>query len=135
MRAAILYTTFANLTEVRDFADRLLAARLAACVNALPQMRAFYRWQGELHDDPEVACIIKTRVELKDELMAFARANHPYDTPALLWFEADDVDAAFGAWIAGETARAEAAGGAAAALRRRRPRAARPGSAPARSGA
>jgi periplasmic divalent cation tolerance protein len=99
MKPAILYTTFADLTQVRQFADALIEAELAACVNALPQMRAFYRWQGELHDDPEVACLIKTRAELKDQLMAFAREHHPYDTPALLWFETDDADPAFAGWI------------------------------------
>ncbi len=102
--AAVLYTTFADMDQVRSFADAVLAARLAACVNALPGMRALYRWHGDLKVEPEIACLVKTRPELKDELMAFARAHHPYDTPALLWFEAAAVDAGFGAWIRAETA-------------------------------
>lgn len=103
MKPAILYTTFANLTDVRQFAEAVIEAELAACVNAFPDMRAFYRWQGELHDDPEVACLIKTRTELKEPLMAFAREHHPYDTPALLWFETDAADPAFADWIQGVT--------------------------------
>jgi len=103
MKPAILYTTFADLTQVRAFADAVIAAELAACVNALPNMRAFYRWQGELHDDPEVACLIKTRAELKDRLLAFAKQHHPYDTPALLWFETDGADPDFAAWIGAST--------------------------------
>jgi periplasmic divalent cation tolerance protein len=103
MTPCILYTTFADLEQVRAFAGKVLDAELAACVNALPQMRAFYRWQGELHDDPEVACLIKTRSDLKEPLLAFAREHHPYETPALLWFETDDADPAFAAWIREET--------------------------------
>jgi periplasmic divalent cation tolerance protein len=32
--------------------------------------------------------------------MAFAKEHHPYDTPALLWFETDDADPTFADWIA-----------------------------------
>ncbi len=102
-RPAVLYTTFADMEQVRVFADAVLRARLAACVNALPTMRSFYRWQGEMHDDPEVACLIKTRADLKAALMDFAAAHHPYDTPALLWFDTDDAAAGFATWICAET--------------------------------
>lgn len=99
----LLYTTFADEAQLEAFAAALLEARLAACINAFPAMRAFYRWAGELKSDFEVACLIKTRIDLKDAVLAFAKAHHPYETPALVWFESDSAGAAFAAWVAAET--------------------------------
>lgn len=99
MTVGILYTTFADVETAKAFADRVLAAELAACVNLVPGARSLYRWQGELQDAAEVLALIKTRRELRDALFAFARRHHPYETPALLWFEPAAVDEGFAAWI------------------------------------
>ena len=32
----------------------LVEARLAACVNVVPGVRSFYRWEGKVQDDPEL---------------------------------------------------------------------------------
>ncbi len=103
VRVAWLYTTFADMDQAAAFADAVLEERLAACVNALPSMRSFYRWQGETRHDAEIACLVKTHSDLKGALLAFAKTNHPYETPALLWFDTDEAGAEFAAWIAAET--------------------------------
>ena len=67
-----------------DLARKLVDAELAACVNILPQIRSFYRWQGEVHDDAEVQLLIKTRESRFGALEEKLRAEHPYDVPEVI---------------------------------------------------
>lgn len=103
MTIAVLYTTFADIGQARTFAKAVLAAKLAACVNVLPQMTAFYEWQEEMHEDAEVAALIKTRPQHRAALLAFLETHHPYDTPAALWLDSDASTEAFGAWVVEQT--------------------------------
>ncbi len=103
MSLRILYTTFADEAQAKGFADRVLAAELAACVNLVPGVRSLYRWQGTLQDEAEVVALVKTRPALVEPLLALARAIHPYDTPALIVLAPETVDAAFAEWVAAVT--------------------------------
>lgn len=103
MRVGMLYTTVADMTEAKALADAVLARQLAACVNVVPGMRSFYRWQGELRDDGEVIVLMKTDRARKKALCDLVKGEHPYETPALLWFDAQDSDPDFAAWITAMT--------------------------------
>jgi periplasmic divalent cation tolerance protein len=92
-----------------EVAERLargvVEARLAACVNILPQVRSIYRWEGRVQDDAELLLVIKTRREHFDDLEAWLKQHHPYDVPEVLGLPASAVSAAYLAWLEGETAR------------------------------
>lgn len=62
----------------------LVEARLAACVNVVAGLRSIYRWQGEIHDDPEVLLLIKARTDRFEALEQAVAAHHPYDLPELI---------------------------------------------------
>lgn len=57
---------------------------LAACVNVVPGVRSIYRWQGELCDDAEVLCVMKTRAERVAALTDRVVALHPYEVPEVI---------------------------------------------------
>ena len=57
---------------------------LAACVNLVPGLRSFYRWEGEVHDDPEVQLLIKTPEARFEAVRTFLDAQHPYDVPEII---------------------------------------------------
>jgi periplasmic divalent cation tolerance protein len=59
-------------------------ARLAACVNIVPGLRSFYVWKGEVHDEPEVQLLIKTRRRRFEELRDYLKSRHPYEVPEIL---------------------------------------------------
>ena len=80
-----------------------MGARLAACVNLVPGVRSFYRWQGEVHDDPEVQLLIKTEADRLEELEAWLREHHPYDVPEIVALAIDRGSADYLAWITGQT--------------------------------
>ncbi|MFO8024276.1 divalent-cation tolerance protein CutA [Thiohalophilus sp.] len=72
-------------TEIaRQLADRLVAGRLAACVNIVPGLESVYEWQGKVERDGEVLLIIKTRRDRYDQLEKTLRQHHPYELPEIL---------------------------------------------------
>ena len=80
-----------------DIAETLVDERLAACVNRL-DCESTYRWDGDVHRDPEAVLLIKTRPERYDDLVARVEALHPYDVPCIERFEEAEVLDRFAAW-------------------------------------
>jgi periplasmic divalent cation tolerance protein len=99
----LIYTTFPTLEDAKRVGDALVAARLAACVNAFPGMISIYEWKGTRQEDNEVAMIIKTRAGLTDQVMAETKKLHPYEVPALLVLPTQGGSAEYCAWIVSET--------------------------------
>ncbi|MFP4591208.1 MAG: divalent-cation tolerance protein CutA [Halobacteriales archaeon] len=91
-----------------DLARGLVEERLAACVNAIP-CRSWYRWEGDVVEDDEVALVCKTTDARYPELRARIVERHPYDVPAIERFDEVDVDEAYARWVAEGTTRAEGA--------------------------
>jgi periplasmic divalent cation tolerance protein len=82
--ALIVFMTVPDVDVGAAIARVLVDERLAACVNILPGIRSIYRWQGQVSDEGEVLCLIKTRAALYDRLRERATALHPYQVPELL---------------------------------------------------
>lgn len=81
----------------------LVEARLAACVNILPEIRSIYRWQGETCDDAEVLMIAKTTAGAYPALERWLLSNHPYDVPEVLALPAAFGSRAYLDWVGRET--------------------------------
>jgi periplasmic divalent cation tolerance protein len=82
-----------------NLARSLVAARLAACVNVLPQATSFYRWEGRDEQATEFPVLIKTTSERYAELEAAIRKNHPYDLPEIISWPIDAGLPAYLAWV------------------------------------
>lgn len=82
-----------------DIARALVGEGLAACVNVVPGVRSIYRWKGELCDDAEVLCVMKTRAERFEALRARAVALHPYEVPEIIALPLAAGHAPYLAWI------------------------------------
>ena len=80
----LVLCTVPNEKLAAELARGLVENQLAACVNMIPGIRSFYRWQGQVHDDLEVQLFIKTRVTRIDELSAWIKTHHPYEVPEIL---------------------------------------------------
>ena len=94
-----VHVTAPSREQAAEIARKLVDERLAACVNIVGDMRSVYRWEGKIHEDEEVLCLIKTRPELLDALTERVRALHPYDVPEILAFEVSDGSADYLAWL------------------------------------
>lgn len=85
-------------------AGRIVADRLAACVNILPPCQSFYRWQGTLEEAEEVPMLIKTTADCYPALEQAIRAAHPYELPEIVAVPISQGLPAYLAWLAAETA-------------------------------
>ncbi|MEP7213176.1 MAG: divalent-cation tolerance protein CutA [Acidobacteriota bacterium] len=95
----IVLTTTSNAAEAETLARQIVDARLAACVQILPQIRSVYFWEGKVHTEPEHLLLIKTLHQRFDELREFIVSNHSYDTPEITAFETDKVSERYNNWL------------------------------------
>ncbi len=85
-------------------ARELVEGRLAACVNRLPGVHSTYRWDGAVHDEPEVLLIVKTTRERYQALEMRLKALHPYELPEIIALPVEAGSAGYIDWVGRETA-------------------------------
>ena len=74
-------TTLDSAEAAEALASAVIDQELAACVQ-VAQVRSFYRWQGEVHDDAEWLLTFKTTAEAAaGSLRDHISQHHPYYEP------------------------------------------------------
>jgi periplasmic divalent cation tolerance protein len=96
----IVFTTTPNIAEADSLGAQIVEARLAACVQILPQMTSVYIWEGRIQTEPEHLLLIKTLPEKWDELRDLITANHSYDVPEIVAVDAEKVAEPYRTWLA-----------------------------------
>jgi periplasmic divalent cation tolerance protein len=99
----VVLTTTPHTEEAQRLAREIVDARLAACVQILPQITSVYFWEGKVHTEPEHLLLIKTLEEKFDELSEFIRAKHSYDVPEIVAIAAEKVSHDYLMWMRGVT--------------------------------
>jgi periplasmic divalent cation tolerance protein len=95
---AEICTTFAARDTAVACANRLVAARLAACVQIDGPVHSTYRWQGAVETAEEWRCTCKTTPARAAACVAAIVAGHPYATPEVLVRQATATPA-YAAWV------------------------------------
>lgn len=95
----IVFTTTPKLTEAESLAEKIVEAKLAACVQILPQISSLYVWEGKLQKTNEHLLVIKTSPEKWDELCDFINANHSYDVPEIVAINSEKVSEPYQSWL------------------------------------
>ena len=65
-------------------ADKIVGAKLAACVNVIPGVSSVYEWKGKIEHDTESILMIKTQSSLIDELTEFVKREHGDEVPEVI---------------------------------------------------
>ncbi len=90
--------------KARELAEGMVEARLAACVNLLPEISSVYRWKGKVRRDAESLLVIKTSARRLKALEKWVKARHPYETPEFLVLSASGGSRDYLRWLSAETA-------------------------------
>lgn len=98
----VLYSTFPNQTEAETVAGLLLEQNLIACANIFGQVRSLYRWEGQLHNDPEVILIAKTSADKLESAIEMLTRLHSFDCPCVTSWAIEAGNPAYLKWVAGE---------------------------------
>ena len=98
----VVLMTAPNREEANRIAQALVCARLAACVQILPESESVYRWQGEVKREKEILLLAKTLRSRFDELESKVRALHSYETPEIIAVPVTDSSAPYLGWLLAE---------------------------------
>jgi periplasmic divalent cation tolerance protein len=97
--ACVVLTTAGSADEARRIARELVARRLAACVNIVPQIESVYRWQGKVETAAEWLLVVKTVSTAFDGLCAALKALHSYEIPECIMLTVHEGGHEYLAWI------------------------------------
>jgi periplasmic divalent cation tolerance protein len=97
--AIMVMMTAGSREEAARLAEMLVGARLAACVQILPEIESVYHWKGEVRRDPEVLLLAKTTQARFSLLEREVRALHSYETPEIIALPITDASATYLEWL------------------------------------
>ncbi len=98
--AALIWSPFANRDDAKAAATVLLDEGLIACANILPPMLSLYMWEGERGEDEECGVLFKTGAATLNRAIERLEDIHPYDTPAIIGWKADECSQGTADWLA-----------------------------------
>ena len=94
------YITLKNPDEAKKISFDLLERRLAVCTNWFPMMSA-YRRQGEIKEEPEVALIVQTASDIREEMEKVISKHITY-TNIIAEINVYSINAGFLKWFDAE---------------------------------
>lgn len=65
----VVYTTMATLDDAKSVAHRAIEAKVAFCVNIIPQGVSIFCWEGAVHEETECYLLFKTSHKLRERLI------------------------------------------------------------------
>ena len=81
----VVLVTCGTLPEARRIARAAVEAKLAACVNVMPNaVDSIYRWKRKVEVSREHLLLMKSTAKRLPELERMVRSMHSYDVPEFL---------------------------------------------------
>src|ERR1700752_3845561 len=80
----VILVTVANQEEAVRIGERVVNAKLAACVNVIPGIQSLYRWKGKVVKAEEVLLILKSTKPRYSALEKTIKSMHTYETPEII---------------------------------------------------
>lgn len=97
--SSIAYVTTPNVESARKIARELVASKLCACVNIIPNIQSIYEWEGKINEDLEYLLMIKTTTDKIDALSTWVRENHPYSVAEVISVKIENGNPPYLDWI------------------------------------
>lgn len=85
--------------QSETLARTVIVEGLCACVNVVPAVRSFFRWQGKVEVADEHLLVAKTTSAAFESLAARLTALHPYDVPEVIALPVSAGLPAYLAWV------------------------------------
>ena len=100
-----VYMTAKDKKEAVMIGEKLVEAKLAACINIFDSITSIFMWEGKVENDTEVAFIAKTTADRVPELVEMVRSLHSYEVPAIISLPVENGHLDFINWISESVAR------------------------------
>lgn len=99
----IILVTCCSSEEAEAIGNLLVAKRLAACVNVIPEVQSIFFWEKKISKEKEVLLIAKTRRELFEPVAKEVKKLHSYDLPEIIALPIEAGSDEYLNWIREET--------------------------------
>jgi len=106
LRGEVVVLVTAPRGKGMEIARKLIETRLAACVN-VGNVSSVYWWQGRIEEDDEDILVIKTRLELINEIVEHIKSIHPYQVPEIIVLPIIGGYEKYLKWVRGSTKEAK----------------------------
>jgi len=103
----LVLVTVSSVTEGERIARKVVEDRLAACVNIVPNLRSFFRWEGKITEEGEALLLLKTSGDRLDALAQRVKRLHSYELPEVIALPIVGGLADYLNWVRSETAENE----------------------------
>ena len=84
MEVLVMITSESSRTNASRMAKLLIQNKLAACVS-IKQIFSIYKWNDDIEETKEFELTIKSKPELKDDLIDFLNKISTYDVPQIIY--------------------------------------------------
>jgi periplasmic divalent cation tolerance protein len=96
-------TTTESAEAVDTLGRGIVDARLGACVQIVGPIQSIYRWEGEVLNEQEWQCWIKTSADRVKLLTEYIKKNHSYDVPEVVVLPVVGGSSDYLSWVTSET--------------------------------
>ncbi len=90
-------------TVAAEISTALIDLSLAACVNRVPGVKSWYRWQGRIEQEEEVLLLVKTTRTRFAEVESTIRRLHPGEIPEVIALPIAAGSEAYLQWVTEST--------------------------------
>ena len=84
MKLLVMITTESSKTNALRVAKLLIQNKLAVCVS-IKQIFSIYEWNDAIEEAKEFEITIKSKLELKDDLIDFLQKETSYEVPQVIY--------------------------------------------------
>lgn len=95
-------TTVDSVSKAAELSDKLLEARLAACVQISSTVTSCYRWEGDVQRAEEIVLAIKSTRRAWPALSQLLAEIHPYEEPQIIALPIVEATDSFAQWVTDE---------------------------------
>lgn len=99
----VVVTSTDRAEEAEELGRGIVEAHLGACVQIVGPIRSIYRWEGEVRNDQEWQCWIKTSADRLDALTEYLKKNHSYDVPEVVALPIVGGSTDYVSWVKNQT--------------------------------
>jgi len=98
----IVVTTFPDRASAEKTAGLIVDAGLAVCAQVGADLTSFYRWDGQVKREAEVAVTFKVLQQRFGLFVGELNLQHPHDIPQIISWPAEHVNRAYLDWARGK---------------------------------
>ena len=95
----VIFITAKDTSEAQKIADGLVGAKLAACVNIVPQVQSIFWWENKIDRADEALLIAKSKRNLFPKIIQKVKSLHSYSVPEIIALPIIDGNKDYLKWI------------------------------------